>query len=655
MSFVDNLVKQGVVTRKELASTRKEFLAKGVHPQEVERRLEQSLRNKSSNAKSVLKPSRVTENFRPHFRAETPQRKTEGFWRSNRLGLDLAQNDLHRQQTQKAVAYAKLRQALGTNEAGRMLQGSKTPEEKAAKKLKKKERREMAHKLVGQEEGSWWSPLLNLGADLIPKLLPMLLGMGSYESADDLPLKTGQEVSSNSLLAASSEGSKGSQVPYMHRKGDKVRVAHREYLGDVYSSTSSFTTSKFALNPGMEETFPWLAPVANQFTNYRILGMVADFVSQGSDYSNVAGLGYVALATNYNVLAPDFLDKREMLNYEFSDAVKPSRSMTHWIECKPGELVSEEKTVRAGTIPVNADLRMYDHGNLFLAVGGNTAAGSIIGMLWISYDVEFYFPKISGSASGVVNYYHEVRATAVTATPFGATAGVPDPRNTVACTTTPNSILFPPGLRGDFAFTLMWSGAASTGTGNVALVASGGATILSQFNGLNIVGQTQKWKDTIVRITDDNGFLSMATTDVSLPTAASTCDIKLIQIPRSSPAPSEIFDPKGAESESRYSAFMLRFGSAVSVSSEKKEAMKMAVGKPSYLSGSEVRRKVGDYSISSDKYEGTYCVTGPVSDGTLDEVTLNDQIPFECRFINSFAGLSDKEFCVAIDSILRHH
>jgi len=53
---------------------------------------------------------------------------------------------------------------------------------------------------------------------------------------------------------------------------------------------------------------------------------VFDFVSEGSEYTNSAGLGYVAMSTQYDAGSAPFVDKRSLLNAQFADAAKPSKS-----------------------------------------------------------------------------------------------------------------------------------------------------------------------------------------------------------------------------------------------------------------------------------------------------------------------------------------
>ena len=61
--------------------------------------------------------------------------------------------------------------------------------------------------------------------------------------------------------------------------GKEFVIRHREYITDIYSGVagapgapapSPFKIQSFSLNPGMIETYPWLANVAGRFEEYNI-------------------------------------------------------------------------------------------------------------------------------------------------------------------------------------------------------------------------------------------------------------------------------------------------------------------------------------------------------------------------------------------------
>ena len=325
----------------------------------------------------------------------------------------------------------------------------KEHEHKLEKRIAKLERDKREKEKPEKEDSSWWETALDIGSTVVPHLLPLLLGAGDYE---DGILQAGDVPETNSLLAAASNGQEGTSVPYMHTTGERTRVVHREYIGDVYSSTEEFSTVTFAVNPGMNESFPWLSPIANQYTSYDLKGMVYEFVSEGSEYTNSVGLGYVAIGAQYNAGAPIFVDKRDMLNSQFATSAKPSKSFQAWIECKRGGTPMDQLYIRGGQLPANSDIRMYDHCNVTLAVGGHTAGDVIIGELWCTYDVEVLLPKSSETAGVNLLYNNTAFPSATIDGSNHMTLGplTSNTKNTFNVTQNGNTIILPNYVSGDF-------------------------------------------------------------------------------------------------------------------------------------------------------------------------------------------------------------
>lgn len=188
-------------------------------------------------------------------------------------------------------------------------------------------------------------------------------------------------------------------------------LRHREYVSDVYAQ-SSFTNNVLPINPGLLSTFPLASQVADTFEQYEIRGMVMEFKSMSSDAvlstSASSALGTVIFATQYNALDDPFEDKRTMENYEFANSTKPSCSMLHPIECKRSQTPLDLLYVRTGPV-TTGDLRMYDLGNFNYAVQGcqNAAPGEVIGELWISFELEFFKPRLLplGGSSTYSDHY----------------------------------------------------------------------------------------------------------------------------------------------------------------------------------------------------------------------------------------------------------
>lgn len=239
---------------------------------------------------------------------------------------------------------------------------------------------------TSQQRG-WWDLtgdiLYNLGSKALTHGLEMLKGWGDYE------------VQTNSFLAAATEGKNGGTVPIIYNSKVANILRHREFVGNVLSSTTPFSSTRYPINPGLDKTFPFASPIARCYSNYRMRGCMVEYVSLTSDYSAVGTLGYIALATQYNSIEGPFTDCKALLNSEYSNSCKPSESLAHPIECAPGQLTLSELYIRSGDPPVNTDLRMCDLGVITVAVGSNNNSDAVLGELWITYEMELYFPKLA--------------------------------------------------------------------------------------------------------------------------------------------------------------------------------------------------------------------------------------------------------------------
>jgi len=226
-----------------------------------------------------------------------------------------------------------------------------------------------------------------------------------------------------------------------------VIVRHREYLQDIVASTA-FEILQFPLNPGLIETFPWLSSIAAHFEQYRWRGILFEFKSLSSDAvlstATSSALGSVVMATQYNALNPVFPNKFVMENYEFANSSKPSISFIHPVECAKRDTSIEELYVRTGAPAANADLRLYDLGNFSIATVGMQADGGVAGELWVTYEIEFFKPKIENpsDAEEAVGHYH----LASTATPNNTNpflGNVMDASSTLQGTLSGNAYHFP--------------------------------------------------------------------------------------------------------------------------------------------------------------------------------------------------------------------
>lgn len=255
----------------------------------------------------------------------------------------------------------------------------------AKKKKNKKQKGPMLNAILSRGMGMMGNAAVGM--------LGKISGMGDYT------------VKSNSI-ATSAESIAG-EVPHFGKADNSTRVRHREFIADIKvpATPASFNLSSYIINPSNKDLFPWLSKFAENYQQYKVHGMVIYFKSTTSDYSAAGALGKIAMATNYNVRDSAYTNMQELENSEFAVSGKPSTSRLHPIECAPNNGVPLVKWVRDLQYDASGgDDRLYDVGKFQFATQGLPGtANTVIGELWVTYDIEFYKP-IVGRDSPAVQY-----------------------------------------------------------------------------------------------------------------------------------------------------------------------------------------------------------------------------------------------------------
>jgi len=214
----------------------------------------------------------------------------------------------------------------------------------------------------------------------------------------------------------------GMSVPTFANNDGRFLFTHKEYLGDI-TSTIAFTTTRYSINPGINESFPWLSQIAMGFEQYKVHGLVFYFRSMSGTNVLAAGansaLGTVIMSTQYDPKDAPFASKFEMENYEFANSVVPYKDLLHPVECKRSLTMMNELLVRGQEQPVDSDISFYDFGVFNISTMGMQADGGSIGELWVTYDIEFLKPKISNHPSTAAKGDAWQITGAAAATPFG--------------------------------------------------------------------------------------------------------------------------------------------------------------------------------------------------------------------------------------------
>lgn len=334
-------------------------------------------------------------------------------------------------------------------------------------------------------------------------------------------------IEENSLLSG------GMPVPQVVNTMDKgtTIVRHVEYLGDIESSIA-FNIQTFNLNPGLINTFPWLAQTANSYEEYRFRGMIIEFRSTSSNSvlssSASTALGSVIMATQYDVQDPVFVDKRSMLNHEYSNSCDPSKNAIHLVECKKSMNVLNNQYTRSGPVPTGADLHLYDLGKFSIATVGCQLDGGVIGELWISYEVELY-----KSQYNLLGFQDEFRSLSVTNThPLGLTGAAFGPNSDstlggrIGATGAMDTYYFPPNVSNGVYRTL-WAVSSAGATGPISYPTTIGINLaqsqtdyINSPAAANTSAQMMSFRD--VKVTGPNAAMVFPSTSNLIPAGAGT-------------------------------------------------------------------------------------------------------------------------------------
>jgi hypothetical protein len=160
-----------------------------------------------------------------------------------------------------------------------------------------------------------------------------------------------------------------------------VVVKHREYIGEVVGNTT-FAAQSYQVQPGLSQSFPWLAGIANNFEKYRIRSLKLEYVN----VSATSERGRITLAYDKDPLDEDPVGKVDLFAYEGAEEGSVWSPLSLTIPCK-----NEELFTRSGTV-TGTDLKTYDFGRLVVGAS-NTSDTQTVGELFLSYEIELITPQ----------------------------------------------------------------------------------------------------------------------------------------------------------------------------------------------------------------------------------------------------------------------
>lgn len=308
---------------------------------------------------------------------------------------------------------------------------------------------------LGSKVGQWAGNSLQSG-------FRKLTGFGDYRTNGPIH---------NSLLRRKMQGP--SEAPFtmgamdVKFAGAAPRVQHREFIGPVLSTGTAFATTSYRIQPGVTGSntlFPWGSSVARCFQQYILHGMILEYVSTSSEYAANSALGSVMLSTVYDATQPPLGTPQAVNNNDYTTVDKPSVSFYHPVECAGRD---SQVTVRYVTDlpPSSGDVRLTDVGNFQVSTLGITApAGSELGELWCTYDVEYLKSELP-----VKHNFSAIFTAPITAGTPGTFT--PNSNNTLPATVSGYTITMPPGYVGAWLATVQYqstvAGAASLALSNL--------------------------------------------------------------------------------------------------------------------------------------------------------------------------------------------
>jgi hypothetical protein len=339
-------------------------------------------------------------------------------------------------------------------------------------------------------------------------------------------------VTKNSLV--SSLKASGT-IPMMHESGQSIIVRHREFLGEILSSTSFAVQGSFKINPGLSSTFPWLSRVATSYQQYAVRGMVFHYVpTSGSAVASTNNaLGSVMLQTSYRVTDSPPASKVELLNEYWSTEVVPSETTCHPIECDPKENPFSIHYVRSSrALPPDENALMYDLGVTHVCTSGQQTSGVVLGDLWVSYEIELKKPIVASDVTSNVGraVFEGIDAIyAVSTTQYYPASSIPM-EGTLDISVQNRTLTFAKELVGDFDIVL-----TLRGSGAIVQPATTGAPTVSNATVINYVDSPIFTEDRI-EFTSNVGASLVSWTYICSVRKSTKNAIATVLLPASSPA-----------------------------------------------------------------------------------------------------------------------
>jgi hypothetical protein len=168
-----------------------------------------------------------------------------------------------------------------------------------------------------------------------------------------------------------------------------TRVVHRELVNASIAGSTTFTVQQtLALNPGLAATFSWLSVQAANWEQYQVHRLEAVYIPIAPTSSQ----GDIMLSPDYD--ASDPVPTTEVQAGNNAGTVQDScwANVRLRLDQKAMMGLGPRRFVRQSAVA--GDVKTFDVGKLFVCTNNETGT-SVIGKLWLEYDIEFFVPQNS--------------------------------------------------------------------------------------------------------------------------------------------------------------------------------------------------------------------------------------------------------------------
>jgi hypothetical protein len=163
------------------------------------------------------------------------------------------------------------------------------------------------------------------------------------------------------------------------------RIKRRELIKDI-TGTAAFGINEFVVNPGLNQSFPWLSNIARGYEMYKVHSLSFEVLPSVS----TSEAGKVMMSVDWDVKDDAPTNKRDMLNMQTNVSSPPWTATV--LHCSPAMLNRRGNLfVRAGAPKAGEDVKLSDLCKLYVATQGTST--NELGELHVTIDVEFFNPQ----------------------------------------------------------------------------------------------------------------------------------------------------------------------------------------------------------------------------------------------------------------------